>query len=251
MKTFLKAAMAAILVSLSATAFAQCIPMNAPGPPRLWDGVRGCYVPQGTPALAVGQPMVQGQIIQQQVQLIPVQGQPGMFTFGGNQHRCPALTGWTGGVIGLVVGAAIGNNSTLNGQKLTLPGAAAGALAGTQIACESVRPNVVAHVPPQGQHSGSGFGSHGSYGGEQHSSARGVFCNIDGVVTKEADTPTCEAKARQKAEGLVTGKASQVMSQGHAPVCGTGKTWGRLNWQGHPQHNTFACLPGDAPRFQE
>ena len=49
-----KLLMAILLVSCGATVFAQCIPMNAPGPPRYWDGVRGCYVPQGTPAVNTG-----------------------------------------------------------------------------------------------------------------------------------------------------------------------------------------------------
>ncbi len=143
---------------------------------------------------------------------------------------------------GRYLGARDGNDA-----KHTEGGGLLGFLAGN-VFCPMMSNQGQRVAVPQGhQHENVGYGHQGGV----QSSTRGVFCNIDGVVTKEADTPTCEAKARQKAEGLVTGKASQVMSQGHAPVCGTGKTWGRLNWQGHPQHNTFACLPGDAPRFQE
>jgi hypothetical protein len=53
-KMFMRFLMSALLVAFTATAIAQCIPPNGPGPPRLWDGVRGCYVPQGTPAVSHG-----------------------------------------------------------------------------------------------------------------------------------------------------------------------------------------------------
>jgi hypothetical protein len=54
-KIFSKIIMAFILVLFGSFVFAQCIPMNGEGPPRLWDGARGCYVPQGTPSVQYGQ----------------------------------------------------------------------------------------------------------------------------------------------------------------------------------------------------
>lgn len=45
--TFVRFLMAALIVSFGATALAQCIPMNGPGPPRIWDTARACYVPMG------------------------------------------------------------------------------------------------------------------------------------------------------------------------------------------------------------
>ena len=33
--------------------------------------------------------------------------------------------------------------------------------------------------------------------------------------------------------------------------CSSGKQWRRLNWEGHPQHSKFVCLPdGDTHRFE-
>jgi hypothetical protein len=46
----IKAPVSLVIFLWSVSVGAQCIDMNAPGPPRLWDGTRGCYVPQGTPA---------------------------------------------------------------------------------------------------------------------------------------------------------------------------------------------------------
>jgi hypothetical protein len=54
MKKLFSYLIAALLLSFGATAFAQCIPMNAVGPPRNWDGVRGCWVPMGTPSVDSG-----------------------------------------------------------------------------------------------------------------------------------------------------------------------------------------------------
>ncbi len=192
----------------------------------------------------VAQPQQQHVVVvqqQPQVQLIPVQGQPGMFMFGGNQHRCPALTGWTGGVIGLAIGAAIGNSSTLNGQKLTLPGAAAGALAGTQIACDSVRQNVVASVPHQGQHSG------------RICAAGKTWKRLDWPGHPQHGTEAClpsesEIQAqKQSMNAASTSERVQNQTQFAAQQnsCAPGKTRKTLDWPGHPQHGQTGCLPSD------
>lgn len=35
------------------------------------------------------------------------------------------------------------------------------------------------------------------------------------------------------------------------PFCSPGKEWKRLNWEGHPQHGKFVCLPdGDTHKFE-
>ncbi len=121
---------------------------------------------------------------QPHMQMVPIQGAPSVFASGGNQYRCPALANWGGGLIGAAVGAAIGNNSTLNGNKLTALGTVLGAVAGNQIACEYVRPNVVASVPQQGHYGNSGYGGQGGYGGGQQQQGRTVNvpsdCDIDG-----------------------------------------------------------------------
>lgn len=75
----------------------------------------------------------------------------------------------------------------------------------------------------------------------------GVYCNIDGVVTKEANNAACEAKAKQKAESLSAGAKVDIKSQAHAPTCANGKTWTQLNWPGHPQHDSYVCLPDGDP----
>ncbi len=77
-------------------------------------------------------------------QLVALPGNPGMFTSGNNQYRCSALTGWTGGIIGAAVGWLVGKNVKLGGHHMNVAGAAAGAYAGHEIACELVRPTLVA-----------------------------------------------------------------------------------------------------------
>lgn len=79
-------------------------------------------------------------------------------------------------------------------------------------------------------------------------SVSGVFCNIDGLVTKEADNAACEAKAKKKAEELPTNAGKvDIKSQASVPVCARGKTWTKLNWPGHHQHDGYVCLPDDDP----
>lgn len=172
-------------------------------------------------------------------QMIPMQGHPEMFLSGGNQYRCPALVGWGGGLAGMAVGAFIGKRSTLNGHPLTLPGAVAGAMAGNQIACEYVRPNVVASVAPQRHHGGSGFGSHGSYdgyGGGQQQQGRTVRvpsdCDIEGRPDLQNLTGLQEGQCANIAKALrvtvhggnssVQQASVQQVKQAYCPVTGPG-----------------------------
>lgn len=139
MATFLKSLILAFLVSFGATALAQCIPMNGPGPPRIFDPVRGCYVPQGMQSQGYG-----GQIIAQpyyggqQVVAVPQYGYP---TNGIPVSAAPAgcavmgagtgsLLGWLldhrsrGAVVGAILGGALGYYACYNGagqQVMTVP----------------------------------------------------------------------------------------------------------------------------------
>ncbi len=110
---FFKFLMAGLLVSFGATALAQCIPMNGPGPPRLWDGERGCYVPQGTPSLAQmqqqwhhgGQQVIVGPGGQQMV-VYPqgyqnqMQAVPQALALANGFTKCEAIGGLTGATLG-------------------------------------------------------------------------------------------------------------------------------------------------------
>ena len=147
--------------------------------------------------------------------MMPIQGVPSMFASGGNQYRCPALANWGGGLIGAAVGAAIGNNSTLNGNKLTALGTVLGAVAGNQIACEYVRPNVVASVPQQGHYGNSGYGGQGGYGGGQQQQGRTVN------VPSDCDVGTVkDLKGLSEAECLRVRQAMTVNRPGHCRVAG-------------------------------
>jgi hypothetical protein len=162
-------------------------------------------------------------------------------------HRAQAVI--LGGLLGGVAGSMVCTDS--RGQRVTVPQ-------------QVVYPPRTTIIPAEQQVGGFETNNFANPGylprqAPMEPPVRGVFCNIDGVVTKEANNAACEAKALQKAEGLIpqtqlqssagSGAGTKVMSSSKAPVCGTGKTWGRLNWEGHPQHNTYACLPADAPRF--
>lgn len=136
----LKLILAALLVSFGATVFAQCMPMNAPGPPRLWDGVRGCYVPQGTPAvyngnngqvITSGQDNDWGRILASQAIRIP-QGQqiPSGYCSWGGRVENMAISG----LIGAVVGVLAGDN-----RRAAAQGAALGMVVGTFVPCQTLQ----------------------------------------------------------------------------------------------------------------
>lgn len=134
----LKLILAALLVSFGATVFAQCMPMNAPGPPRLWDGVRGCYVPQGTPAVYSGNngqvvtsDQDWGRILASQAIRIP-QGQqiPNGYCSWGGRVENMAISG----LIGAVVGVLAGDN-----RRAAAKGAALGMMVGTFVPCHTLQ----------------------------------------------------------------------------------------------------------------
>jgi hypothetical protein len=145
MKKILKAIMAALFLSMSATAFAQCMTINQPGPPRIWDGARGCYVPQGTPAL--------GTAVQRGYN--PYIGQPQYYNgnslpFGvrhGSSNECAGLFER----IGRVAGANHGNDA-----RHTENGGFAGYLVGKVFctppyAVVPTQPQLVRTVPDEEQ----------------------------------------------------------------------------------------------------
>jgi hypothetical protein len=126
----LKLLMAILLVSFGATAFAQCIPPDAPGPPRHWDGARGCYVPMGTPTVQYGnQQVVYGQQQQGYGQQQVMQMAPSIGSGIGNAFtKCETL----GGIAGGTIGSLALNNTT----QATILGAIVGGVAGN-ILCNS------------------------------------------------------------------------------------------------------------------
>lgn len=160
-KTF-KLIFAALLVSFGATALAQCMPMNAPGPPRIWDGARGCYVPQGTPDLQSSGGFVNnGGVFTQQTQcpdgsvwdgrgcLINNNQQQWQQTLMQQAIRIPmgqqvpqGYCSWggrtenvlTGALLGAVIGVIAGDN-----RESARKGAGLGALAGVFVPCDSLQ----------------------------------------------------------------------------------------------------------------
>lgn len=115
-----KLLMAILLVSCGATVFAQCIPMNDPGPPRYWDGVRGCYVPQGTPAVNTGTTTTNSVF-----GTIQPYGQQ-VFSPGFAQNN-----GFTNcQLVGGVVGATLGSLAKHHTAQAVILGAVGGGIAG-------------------------------------------------------------------------------------------------------------------------
>lgn len=142
-----KFALASLLISFGATVFAQCLPMNAPGPPRLWDGERGCYVPQGTPSLNSfnNQQVIVGgqyynhqqwqQLLASQAIRVP-QGQQvpnGYCSWGGRTENIVAS-----GLLGAFVGVLAGDN-----HRAAAKGAALGMMVGMFVPCSTLQPQVV------------------------------------------------------------------------------------------------------------
>lgn len=200
---------AMFLVSFFATVSAQCIPPNASGPPRHWDGERGCYVPQGTPRLGTQananliafqqqqQQVVQQQAVQQQQisqqQLNQVLAQQAIrVPFG--QQVPQGYCSWGGrienlvvsGLIGAVMGNLVGGN-----RSATQKGAAAGMVVGLFVPCNT--PQVIQQVVPQ-------------------------------QVVQQGVT---------------------VQQSGQQGNCPSNTSWKRLDWEGHPQNGKYLCLPSD------
>lgn len=79
---------------------------------------------------------------QPRVQFVPVAGYPGQFMTGGNVYHCPALATWGGGFLGAILGNEIGKKIKIGGGTMSGGGAVIGAIAGSEIACDYVRPSV-------------------------------------------------------------------------------------------------------------
>jgi hypothetical protein len=144
MKNVFRILMAAFLVSMSATAFAQCIHPDAPGPPRYWDGARRCYVVQGTPSLNTsynygvspqmyGQPYY-GQQYGQQYGM-PYGGAP----MGGGLSNCAVVGGLAGGTLGSLA-------KHHRGQAVIL-GALLGGVVGQMVCTNSQGQRVIVQQP--------------------------------------------------------------------------------------------------------
>ena len=131
MNLFFQILIAAVLASFGATTFAQCIPMNAPGPPRLWDPLGQCYVPQGTPQ--AGQTLV----VPAGVQVL----QPATAVAGG-LNGCQTLGAITGGTLG-----SFAHNHRAQAIVLGLIG---GGLVGNAICTSNQGERVLVVQQPQG-----------------------------------------------------------------------------------------------------
>lgn len=262
MKNFFRFLMAAILVSMSATAVAQCIHPNAPGPPRIWDGARGCYVPQGTPQL--GAPIWNGGNPYPYGVPQPAYGQPYGQPYGMPYGGVPVGVGLSNcAVVGGLAGGTLGSLAKHHRGQAVILGALIGGVVSQMVCINSQGQRVIMQQPPA-----QAVASVPQYAfanppvpAEQQvvavspqqlapASGQGTFCNIDGIVTHEVNSAACVTKAKAKAETLVSGKNVDMKHQAQAPTCSQGKTWSKLNWPDHPQHATYVCLPdGDPHRF--
>jgi hypothetical protein len=227
----------ALLAFASASSFAQiCVPG-----PQIMGQPQRCYDGRIiTPNYMSGyNPNMHGQ------QMMPIQGNPGWFQQGNNILRCSTASRVVGGVIGGLIGHYAGREITTHGHNLGGLGAVVGAGLGQQISCELMA--TVPTPPPQAYvpHVAQTLPAI-----QQTAGTQGTFCNIDGVVTHEVNSAACVAKAKAKAETLVSGQNVDMKQQSSQPTCAQGKTWTKLNWPGHPQHDGFVCLPdGDSHRY--
>ncbi len=172
--------------------------------------------------------------VQERVQFVPVTGQPGHFATGGNVYRCPALVRYAGLFFGAVLGNAIGKEITISGGTMSAGGAVLGAVAGQDIACELVQPNVAS------------VGTLANQGGVV-GTARQCQAGLSWKVLdwpghpqhgKANCLPSDDVLAQQRA-------TSQPAASGERVCTTAGTTWKKLDWPGHHQHGVFACLPSD------
>lgn len=112
---------------------------------RAADTARGNLYSQSTGVVMVQREPVYVQ--QQPAQFIAVPNSPGHFISGGNMHHCPTLTRVVGGALGAFGGYIVGKNIRIHSGTLSGGGAIAGALIGSEIACERVQTPVVTTIP--------------------------------------------------------------------------------------------------------
>ena len=219
MAKFLKVLIVSFLLSCGATAQAQCLPMQGDGPPRIFDPLRGCYVPQGMvlPQTNYG---VYGQ---QQVMV------PQYNYFGGVQQVMVPQYGYSNGVpmygmgapmaagitqcqaLGGIVGGVLGSFARNYQAQAIILGAVGGGIVGNALCYNSQGQRVV--VVPQQQ-------VVGEYGGQT-----GPGMQVPGV-----SVPPQQVSA---------------MPQNHC-AHDPGTAPGILNIPGHPMDGKTVCAkPGD------
>lgn len=234
MNKLFKIVMASFALLVSATVFAQwgnCLP--APQvmgqPPRCYDGriIPPGVVPGHAPA------MVQPQYAPQPY----YGGLPGGLT------NCQ--------VYGAIAGGTIGSLAHNHRPQAMILGGLIGGLVGNTICTNSEGQRVVIQQVPQPMpQQAAVIQSLPQQVIQPAASGQGTFCNIDGVVTHEVNSAACVAKAKAKAETLASGQNVDIKHQERAPTCASGKTWTKLNWPGHHQHDSLVCLPdGDPHRY--
>jgi hypothetical protein len=257
MNKLFKIVMASFTLLVSASAFAQwpagCLPApQVQGqPPKCYDGRQlNPYTGQwGWPVQAAA-PQVQ--YAPQQYAVPQYAPQP---YYGGQPYGMP-YGGLPGGltncqVYGAIAGGTVGSLAHNHRPQAVILGGLVGGLIGNFICTNREGQRVVVQQAPQPMlQQAAVVQPLPQQVVQPAASGQGVFCNIDGVVTHEVNTAVCVAKAKAKAETLVSGQSVDVKHQERASTCSTGKTWTKLNWPGHPQHDSFVCLPdGDPHRY--
>jgi uncharacterized protein YcfJ len=284
MSKFLKAFAAAVVLMAAQAGFAQgCVPApQVMGQPAHCWGDRVVNV-NGVNQV-IQQPNVYGQYNQpgyygQQVvpQYVPQQyiqqGVPQYVQQGnGILNNCSVLGG--------VIGGGIANYFTHHNKGATVAGVLGGGAVGNLICSNSQGQRVIVQQPQQQvqyvqapaavqqQPQVVYVTAQAPQAAPVPQSVRGVLCNIDGVVTEVASNDVCRQAAIQKAQSLVGSKVEVATTstpsyeQGTSGVtperqeainrgCKSQTTeWRKLNWPGHPKHDTFVCMePSDTHRY--
>ena len=248
--------MAAILVSFGATVSAQCIPPNAPGPPRLWDGERGCYVPQGTPSLQTLQQRGQVVYVQQPQQFVGNQQVVGVgggqqVLVSGQQQAVACTWGGRGenilggGIIGGLLGV-LARDSSDGARK----GAAIGALLGTLIPCNSQQVasgQQVVVQQPQGVVT------------QQQGIQQGIQCPAGtqpGILNLPGHPKHGQTVCAPPGDTNILGNQQQVQQQQPQQVAtmnpcagDPGTKRGILDLPGHPKHGQTVCAKDGDPNI--
>jgi hypothetical protein len=215
-------------------------------------------------APAYGQQMVQ-QFVPQGNGLINNCSVIGAVIGGGGANVATHHDKWST-VAGALLGGAVGNLicSNANGQRVQ-PQAVQYVQAPVAV---QQQPQVVYVQAPQAAPASTGFQQVSAV----QAPVRGIYCNIDGEVTKVASNDECDQKALKKAQALMGGSVQVATTSQGYDAGASGNTperqeairrgcksptaeWRKLNWPGengkpdHPMHNQFVCMePSDTHR---
>ena len=148
----------------------------------------------------------------------------------GGYNRCRSA--------GTAVGAVIGAEAKHHTLAAVVIGAVAGGFLGDMICENSSGGQVLVQVVQQPSNTATPSPVTTTTPG------RCDFDNGKVVYTYEGVDGCEKARARMGISSEV-----KLASNETQPRCKPGTQWKKLNWEGHPQHNKFVCLPDDDKHF--